>query len=109
MRYLVIAPAGDPMPGTGALSMEAIQTLVGGEFEALPSPTGIQATVLAGTNAKTEGRPVNHGATRLLRDRLRPEDFVAGTVVVAGPITSDGDLTDLADDAAKAVGERVAP
>lgn len=109
MKYLVIGTEGQPVHGTGDLSMEALQTLVGGDFEALPSPSGIRATVLAGMNAKHEGRPANHTATRLIRDRLRADDFVAGTVVVVGPIDGEGDITDLDDATAQQVIERMAP
>jgi hypothetical protein len=89
--------------------MVALQTLVGGDYEVLPSPDGIRATVLASQTAKQEGRPANHPATRLLRSRLRPDDFVAGTVVVAGPITPEGALSDIDEPTEQAVADRMQP
>jgi Domain of unknown function (DUF3846) len=108
VKYLVIGPDGNAVRGEGDLSMDALQTLVGGDFEALPTPTGIPVTVLAAGEAKRLGRPANHAATRLMRSRLRPDDFVAGTVVVTGPLTDKGELTDIADDSVRLVGERIA-
>ena len=108
MRYLVVGPDGQCIGGTGNLDMASLQALVGGDFEVMPSPLDIRVTVLAPANAKREGRPANHAATRLLAGRLRPDDFVAGVVVVTGPIDAAGALTDLTDEAAAAVTERVA-
>jgi hypothetical protein len=87
----------------------ALQTLVGGDFEVLPSPDGIRATVLASQDAKRQGRPANHPATRLIRSRIKPDDFVAGVVVVTGPIADDGSLTDLDGATELAVANRMAP
>jgi hypothetical protein len=108
MRYLVVGPDGNIVHGDGDLDAAALKVLVGGQFEVLPSPDGIEATVLASTTAKMEGRPANHPATRLLQTRLRPEDFIAGTVVVTGSIASDGTLTDIDAATEKAVMERIA-
>ena len=109
MKYLVIGPDGNVINGYGNLDEAALQTLVGGPFEVLPSPDGIAATVLASAEAKQRGEPANHPATRLLRSRLRVNDFVAGIVVVTGPIAQDGSLTDIDDVAVKAVTQQVAP
>jgi hypothetical protein len=107
MRYLIVSPDGNVVHGQGALDMAALQTLVGGDFEVLPSPDGIAATVLAGTESKAQGAPANHPATRLIRNRIRPEDFVAGVIVVTGPIAEDGSLTEIDEPTERLVLDRI--
>jgi len=103
MKYLIVNPGGTTVQGEGVLDADVLHSLVGGDFEVMPTPDGLKVTVLASTDAKRLGQPANHAATRLLKTRLRPDDFVAGTIVVVGPINEEGDVTDLDDDTGRAV------
>ena len=97
--YLTIDPEGVIERREGELTQQEVTDVLGGPFEALPQPHEIPVTVLAAENAKHEGQNANWLATRIIRNRIRPEDFVAGTVIVTGHPTGDGDLTSISDEA----------
>jgi hypothetical protein len=93
-RYLVVQPDGKITEHTGMLSGEAIQAIVGGFFEVLPSPDG--SSVFASETGKEQALPYNWLATQFLRATLHPADMVVGNVIVAGPADSEGEVTDVA-------------
>jgi hypothetical protein len=94
--YLIISPDGDIERRNGILDMGTIQEVVGGDtIEELPEPLDLPVIVLAYENAKAEGMNANWLATSLIRQRIHPDDFIAGTVVVAGSPDDEGDLTSI--------------
>lgn len=92
--YLVITPDGDIEKRNGILDEGTLTEAVGGSpIEALPEPLDLPVIVLAYEHAKAEGMNANWLATSLIRQRIHPDDFIAGTVVVAGEPDEEGDLT----------------
>jgi hypothetical protein len=91
IAYLVIEPGGAIKQTFAPLDTPTVQGIVGGSFETL-HPRGIEATVFLAEDGKQRGFNPNWVATSLLRSRLRPEDFVVGTVVVAGLPDAEGDI-----------------
>lgn len=103
ITYLVIEPKGPVSRIEGVLDLPTVQRIVGGDFEPLPQPRGVDAIVLAQQDGKSKGLEPNWSATSIEHSRLRPDDFVVGTVIVAGPPNEDGDLTSLSADAEAAI------
>lgn len=99
ITYATITPKGVLTFKHASLDVGAVQDEVGGDFEVLPSPREQALTLLANTDGKNVGLEANWPVTVLIRRDLNPNDFVTGTVFVAGPSTPDGDLTSLDDDA----------
>lgn len=97
-RYLVIHPNGRFSEYDQALPVDEAQDLVGGDIEVMPTPRDVNVTVIANEEGKRLGLDANWKATALIRSHLRPTDFVAGNVIVAGPADPDGELSSLSDE-----------
>lgn len=97
-RYLVINPNGTFAEYDQPLGVLDAQEVVGGDIEMMPTPRDVNVTVLANEEGKRLGLDANWKATALIRSHLRPTDFVAGNVIVAGPADPDGELSSLSDE-----------
>jgi hypothetical protein len=105
---MLITPDGRMTIESGNLTVKKAQAILGGDFEVLPVPADLDITMLAYTDAKRDGQNANWGATAVIRGRLRPDDFVAGTVIVTGGPDKAGDLTSLSVKAEEAIRRKVA-
>jgi hypothetical protein len=93
IAYLVITPDGKVQQVFGPLGVKDMQMLLGGDFDILPKPTNLDITVFARADAKRVGLNPNWLATSLVKNRLRPDDFVAGPVVISGLPDNAGEPT----------------
>lgn len=72
-------------------TLDAAQSLVGGNLQALPLTR--DSTLYCNEDGKWQGLPVNEAANRLARSAslgLAPDDFIVGTVLVCGTISPGG-------------------
>lgn len=97
IQYVVINPKGTITTYNESLSTGDAQDIVGGDIEIMPDPRDLDAIVIANEEGKRLGLDANWKATALIRSHLRPTDFVAGNVIVAGP-AKNGELTSLSDE-----------
>lgn len=107
IRYLIIETDGTISLKDGTLDTKDVSQLIG-DFEMLPTPTDIDIIILVSEDAKSKGENANWAVTRLIRSRLRPDDFVAGRAIVTGPATEDGEPTSVSQDVEKTIRDKVA-
>lgn len=86
----VIPAHGDITETTLHDQLEDLQRLVGGYFQVVPLPVeGLNAFV--NEEGKIYGLPINPRATLATRGTLMRGDYIAGTMVVLGPVDEDGE------------------
>ena len=107
VKYLVIDTDGTITFHDETLDVPEAQRIVDGDFEILPTPTDIPVTVIVGEEAKKQGKNANWAITRLVRSRLRPDDFVAGVGIVVGLPDPTGEPTSITPEIEKAVRAKV--
>lgn len=101
IRALIIRPVG---PGTSSIedvfiesSLDALQSVVGGNIEAVNLPKlGDRTHLYINEEGKLDGLPVNIPATRLARvyGHIGDEDVIVGPCIVLGG-DEDGDEADV--------------
>lgn len=101
IAYLVIEPHGDIKQVWGPLDDGGAQAILGGPVSPLPRPTNIDLVVLGVEGIA--GLDPNWPATSIIRNRLRPDSFVTGPVIVVGPPDESGAYTSLSVKAEEAV------
>lgn len=92
IAYLVIEPNGNITFHKGPLTTLDAHDIVGGNIDILPQPRDLDITLIANEDGHRLGLDANWHATRLIRNMLRPSDFVTGKVIVTGLPGPDGDL-----------------
>lgn len=94
IHFYVIKPDGILTDVNDMLTDDMLRRLVGGDFEVI-HPQDRELVMFTNENGKELGLNPNWLATSLVRTRLRPGDFVVGTVVVTGKPDEDGDVRSL--------------
>jgi len=103
ITYLVIDVDGLIVKDVGPLGTEEAASLLGGAPSPMPRPTDLDVIVLSNVDARRQGLNPNWLATSIVKNRLRPDDFVVGRVIVTGGPNEDGDLTSISPEAEEAV------
>jgi hypothetical protein len=92
---LFIPVEGEPslvdIPDSGDGELQELQRLVGGWIEYVPTEQPI--TLYCNEEGKIEGLPLNPRATLHFSGLLQVGDYLAGDVVVLGPIDEHGENT----------------
>lgn len=91
--YAVVSPVGRLTFHATKPTLEDLQAAVGGDIEAFPAPH--DGTTYLNEEGKLLGLAHNRLATHWLREFLLPGDWIAGPLVVTGPIDDAGDETAL--------------
>jgi len=101
MTYCTLSADDTWTTHEGTPTGDDLNRLVGGYFDVATVRDGILGalTVWMWEDAKRHHLPVNRIATDLLHQwrRIRPDDYVAGTVVFTGGATAQGDTLPLTD------------
>jgi len=105
MKRAILVPAvGEAhevqIPERGEGELDALQLLVGGWIEYVPTDA---LTVYCNEEGKIIPLPPNYRATNAFGSELQPGDILAGDVVVLGELDDEGDTTGLTDEQAEAV------
>lgn len=106
MRDAVVIPTEGTayqleVPEETASQVAVLQKLVGGYIEAVRTPHLL--TLFCNEEGKLEGRPANWRATHLFGGLLGEHDYLAGDVVIMGPVDEDGETLGLEDGDAEAI------
>ena len=105
MKRAILVPAvGEAhevqIPERGEGELDALQRLVGGWIEVVPTDA---LTVYCNEEGKIIPLPPNYRATNAFGSELQPGDILAGDVVVLGELDDEGDTTGLTNEQAEAV------
>lgn len=103
MRALLIPaelsePIRDVQIDGGDGCLDALQALVGGWIETIPHPTRDDVAPYFHEEGKLLDLPANWRATELLRESIRPGDYIAGDCVLAGFDPDTGETVELPAD-----------
>lgn len=107
LRYLIVEPSGAIRVITGVLDTKDALHLLNDDFEVLQPASKPDFIMLVAENGKSKGFQPNWGATRTMRSILRPDDFIVGRVIIAGPPDPSGDPTDVSPELETEVRKRV--
>lgn len=105
--FVIIDPSGQHALHEEPLTDDYLHGVVGGDFEPI-QPTDHEMTIFVNTEGKRLGLQHNALATSLARSRLRPSDFVVGTVLVTGIPDEEGDVQSLSGTVIDLITERAA-
>jgi hypothetical protein len=92
MRAAIIPPEGEIRVEDIDASLDGLQAIVGGDIESV-ALTGTDLTAYIHGEGKYEGLARNPRATAIAH--LFPGDFIAGTMIVLGPVDDEGNDTPL--------------
>lgn len=97
MRALLIPAGGKPeeVEVSDENELDDLQRYVGGWIEYVP--TNEDVTLYCNEEGKIEGLPPNPLATSLFGSLLMPGDYLAGDVILLGPIDDEGASTSIDD------------
>ena len=106
MRGAVVIPADGAayqleVPEETAAQVAILQKLVGGFIEAVRTPHLL--TLFCNEEGKIDGLPANWRATHLFGELLQEHDYLAGTVVILGPVDENGETLGLENGDAEAI------
>jgi hypothetical protein len=97
IKYIEIKPGEEPVLMNEPLSYERLCEVVGYPVEAKNILRG-QAVVYMCEDGKRLALPYNPLATSLVRGLIHADDFITGTVVVAGPADERGQDSSVSDE-----------
>lgn len=107
IAYLIIEPDGETRTVHGTLDVKDAQQLLDDDFEILQPTNPPPFIMLVATNGKEKGLNANWGATRVMSSVLKPDDFIVGRAIVAGPPDGIGEPTSVDVPIEEAIRRRV--